>query len=55
MARPRIIPGESVQASFSLSTVEYELMKAEAKKAGDSFSQWIRLTLLEQIERAQNG
>ena len=43
MARPRKIPGErSVQATFSLSDIEYEAIKAEANREGKSLSEWLR-------------
>ena len=55
MPRPRIIPGESVQATFSLSAVEYEMVKDAAREAGQSISQWLRLTSLEKLEREENA
>ena len=55
MARPRIIPGKSVQASFSLSESDYELVRAEAALAGRSVSEWVRLAVLDKLEREKNG
>jgi hypothetical protein len=55
MARPRIIAGESLQASFSLSVLEYQAVRVAAENAGKSISQYIRLTVLNELERAKNG
>jgi hypothetical protein len=55
MARPRIIPGKSVQATFSLSLLEYEAIKSAAEIAGRSISQYIRLKVLNELERDNYG
>jgi hypothetical protein len=50
MARPRKIPGErSVQASFSLSDVEYEAIKELARQQGQTTSEWLRGTAVARL------
>ena len=45
MPRPRKIPGEkSIQATFSLSDVEYEAIKKQAAADHMSISEWLRGT-----------
>ena len=45
MPRPRKIPGEkSIQATFSLSDVEYEAIKNQAAEEHMSISEWLRGT-----------
>ena len=45
MPRPRKIPGEkSIQATFSLSDVEYEAIKKQAAEDHMSISEWLRGT-----------
>jgi hypothetical protein len=55
MARPRLILGESVQATFSLSAIEYKKVKDAARERSVSISQWLRLASLEKLEREENG
>lgn len=50
MGRPRKIPGErSVQASFSLSDVEYEAIKELARQQGQTTSEWLRGTAVARL------
>lgn len=50
MARPRKIPGErSVQASFSLSDLEYEAIKEAARREGMTTSEWLRGTAVARL------
>jgi len=50
MVRPRKIPGEkSVKATFSLSDVEYDAIKAQAASEGLSASEWLRGTAIERL------
>jgi len=52
MVRPRKIPGEkSVKATFSLSDVEYEAIKAHAAKEGVSASEWLRGTAIDNLPK----
>lgn len=45
MPRPRKLPGEkSIQATFSLSDVEYEAIKNQAAQDNKSISEWLRGT-----------
>ena len=47
MPRPRKIPGKkSIQATFSLSDVEYDAIKKQAAEDHMSISEWLRGTAI---------
>ncbi len=56
MARPRLTPDAVLaQTSFRLASTDLEAVRLAAKSDSQSASAWVRLAILEKLERDENG
>ena len=56
MARPRLVADAVLaQTAFRLTSTDLEAVRFAAKSNSQSASAWVRLAILEKLERDENG